>query len=59
MPKITKQKFKYLENEKRAFFIIFEGLPLKEISKKILEGESPTLKSAFVYLLSKISNNKH
>ena len=48
MPKKSRQKFKYLENEKafnmkeKAFFIIFEGLSLKQI-KKIMEGESPNL----------------
>ena len=49
MPKKSRQKFKYLENEKsfkdemKAFFIIFEGLSLKQIKKNLLESESPTL----------------
>ena len=29
--------------KERAFFTIFEGLPLKQIKKNFLEGESPTL----------------
>ena len=48
MPKKSRQKLKYLENEKmkqKAFFIIFEGLSLKQIKQTFLEGESPTLKS--------------
>ena len=47
MPKKSRQKFKYLENEKsfqdkiNAFFIIFEGLSLKQIIKiKIFLGRS-------------------
>ena len=47
MPKKSRQKFKYLENEKsfqdkiKAFFIIFEGLSLKQIIKiKIFLGRS-------------------
>ena len=28
----------------KAFFIVFEGLSLKQIKKNFLEGESPTLK---------------
>ena len=49
MPKKSKQKFKYLENEKsfqdeiKGIFIIFEGLSLKQIIKRFLEGDSPTL----------------
>ena len=48
MPKKSRQKLKYLENEKmkqKAFFIIFEGLSSKQIKQTFLEGESPTLKS--------------
>ena len=37
----TKKAFKVKE---RAFFIIFEGLSLKQIYKIFLEGETPTLK---------------
>ena len=54
MPKKSRQKFKYLENEKsfkdeiKAFFIIFEGLSLKQIKKTLLEGESPTLNWGFL-----------
>ena len=29
--------------KEKVFFIIFEGLLLKQIVKKFLEGESPTL----------------
>ena len=42
MTKKSRQKVKHLENEK-AFFIIFKGLPMKEITQLFLEGESPTL----------------
>ena len=48
MPKMWRKKRKYPENEKSlkmkwtAFFIIFQGLSLQQIKKK-LEGESPTL----------------
>ena len=42
MLKKSRQKFNYLENEK-SFFIIFEGLSLKQIKTFFLEGESPTL----------------
>ena len=50
MTKKSKQKFKHLENrksfqdEKKAFFIIYEGLSLKQIKQIFLEGESPTLR---------------
>ena len=50
MTKKSKQKFKHLENrksfqdEKKAFFIIYEGLLLKQIKQIFLEGESPTLR---------------
>ena len=47
MTKKSRQKFKYLENEKsfkikqRAFVIIFKGLSLKQIKKNYFsEGES-------------------
>ena len=42
MTKKSRQKVKYLENEK-AFFIIFKGLSMKQITQLFLEGESPTL----------------
>ena len=29
--------------KQKAFFIIFEGLSLRQIKKNFLEGESPTL----------------
>ena len=35
----TKRAFKI---KQKAFFIIFEGLSLKQIRKKKLEGDSPT-----------------
>ena len=44
-------EFKYIDYEKnfqdeikkKAFFIIFKGLSMKEITYIFLEGESPTL----------------
>ena len=42
MTKKSRQKVKYLENEK-AFFILFKGLSMKQITQLFLEGESPTL----------------
>ena len=51
MTKKSRQKFKYLENEKSFYdeikniFHHFEGLLLKQIIKFFLEGESPTLKT--------------
>ena len=42
MTKKSRQKVKYLENEK-AFFIIFKGLSMKQITQLFLEGKSPTL----------------
>ena len=42
MTKMSKQKFKYLENEKafkmkqKAFLIILEGLSLKQINRNFL-----------------------
>ena len=47
MPQKLRQKCKYLENKRafkmkeKAFFIIFKGVPLKQIKKFFLEGESP------------------
>ena len=49
MTKKSRQKFKYIENEKRfklkqkAFFIIFKGLSLKQIKQVFLEGKSAIL----------------
>ena len=52
MPKKSRQKNKYLEilrrerafkMKEKAYFIIFEGLSLKEMKKLFLVGESPTL----------------
>ena len=48
MTKISRQKFKYVENKKsfsdeiKVFFFIFEAPSLKEIKQIFLEGESPT-----------------
>ena len=50
MTKKSRQKFKYIENEKafkmkqKVFLKIFKGLSLKQIKKFFLEDESPTLK---------------
>ena len=57
MPKKSRQKFKYFENEKSfwdeiKFFIIFEGLSFKQIKKVFLEGESPTLAYKHQHTLS-------
>ena len=49
MSKMSRQNFKYLENEKnlkdeiKSIFIIFKGLSLKQIKQVFLEGEGPTL----------------
>ena len=48
MTKNSRQKFKYLENEKsfkdkkKTFFVIFKGVSLKQIKQRS-EDESPTL----------------
>ena len=48
MPKKSRQKLKYLENEKifsdeiKSIFHLFEGLSLKQIKIFFLEGERPT-----------------
>ena len=53
MTKKSRQKFKYLENEKsfkvkqKAFFIIFQGF---SIAKNCLRLESAPLKKRIVYL---------
>ena len=54
MPKKSRQKFKYLENEKslKAFFIIFKGLSLKQIKLFFLKGESSTLIKCRVLILT-------
>ena len=58
MPKKVRQKFKYLENEK-SFFIIFEGLSLKQIKNFFSEGESPTLNKSCMYCNKKLSKFFH
>ena len=46
MSKMSRQNFKYLENQKnlkdeiKSIFIIFKGLSLKQIKQVFLEGES-------------------
>ena len=42
-------KLKYLENE-NAFFIIFKGLSMKQITQLFLEVESPTLNTLLMML---------
>ena len=37
------QKFKYVQNGKKAIFIIFKGLSLKQIKSTFMEGDSSTL----------------
>ena len=37
------QKFKYVQNEKKAIFIIFKRLSLKQIKSTFMEGDSSTL----------------
>ena len=62
MPKKLRQKFKYLENRKsfyKAFFIIFEGISLKQIYKKNgLERENLIFRDAtFSRCIKVISKN--
>ena len=40
---MSRQKFKYVQNEKKAIFIIFKGLSLKQIKSTFMEGDSSTL----------------
>ena len=42
-PKMSGQKFKYVQNEKKAIFIIFKRLSLKQIKSTFMEGDSSTL----------------
>ena len=62
MTKNSRRKLKHLENEKsfqdkiKRFFIIFEGLLLKQIKQTFLEGESPIL-SKYLPLKLKICHN--
>ena len=42
-------KLKYLENE-NAFFIIFKGLSMKQITQLFVEVESPTLNTLLMML---------
>ena len=41
--------------KRKTFFIIFEGLSLKQMKKKILEGESPTLRKGALKMCSKFT----
>ena len=62
MTKKSRQKLKYLENEKsfkgerKAFFIIFKGLSLKQIKQIFLDGKGPTLNCP-IFMLSRALRN--
>ena len=62
MTKKSRQKFKYLENEKRVYdeiksiFNHFWRAIIEESKKYFLEGESPTLTSEKSYILKYIYN---
>ena len=43
MPKKSRQKSNYLDNENSLSQIIFKGLLLEQIKQIFLEGKSPTL----------------